>query len=63
MLVSTWVKSFFQQVLVDEPDLADSGDTKALENGADSDIDDGMDRMMYNYFISLGFVKPGNICI
>ena len=29
--------------MVDEPDLADIGDTKALENGADSDMEDGMD--------------------
>jgi len=49
----------FKQVLVDEPDLADGGDTKALENGADSDMDDGMDRMVYRISscICLGFVN------
>ena len=40
--MSSVVNIIFQQVLVDDSDLADSGDTKALENGADSDIDDGM---------------------
>lgn len=49
LLYLTWIKSF-QQVLVEEPDLAESGDTKALENGADSDVDDGMDRMVYNNY-------------
>lgn len=38
---STKKKKKKKKVLVDEPDLADSGDTKALENGADSDMDDG----------------------
>ncbi|XP_020623853.1 eukaryotic translation initiation factor 2 subunit 2-like isoform X2 [Orbicella faveolata] len=58
---STKKKKKKKKVLVDEPDLADSGDTKVLENGADSDMDDGMDRIVYIrnicYCISLGFVN------
>ena len=39
------------QVLVEDPDLADSADTKATINGADSDVDDGMSSF---YFVKKG---------
>lgn len=47
ILISSVINVIFVQVLVDEPDMADSGDTKALENGADSDIDDGMVKFLF----------------
>ncbi|KAJ7360549.1 eukaryotic translation initiation factor 2 [Desmophyllum pertusum] len=37
---STKKKKKKKKVLVEEPDMADIGDTQALENGADSDLDD-----------------------